>query len=62
MPPAFQFISYFIPLRYAIEILRGTFVEGAGARELLGQLLALAAFSVVLLGTAVFSFHKRLSD
>ncbi len=62
MPPAFQVITYAIPLRYAIEILRGTFIEGAGARELIGQLLALAVFSVVLLGSAVFSFHKRLSD
>ena len=61
MPPVFQVITYVIPLRYAIEILRGTFIEGAGARELI-QLLALAAFSVVLLGSAVFSFHKRLSD
>ena len=30
MPPVFQVISYVIPLRYAIEILRGTFIEGAG--------------------------------
>jgi ABC-2 type transport system permease protein len=62
MPPVFQAISYIIPLRYAIEILRGTFIEGAGVRELIWQLVALAVFSVVLLGSAVFSFHKRLSD
>ena len=46
MPPVFQVVTYVIPLRYAIEILRGTFIEGrrrarthrtaAGARGLLG--------------------------
>jgi len=62
MPQVAQYVTYFIPLRYAVEILRGTFIKGAGAGELLFQLLALAIFSVVLLGSAVISFHKRLSD
>ena len=62
MPPVAQYLTYLIPLRYAVEILRGTFIEGAGARELIFQLVALAVFSVVLLGSAIISFHKRLSD
>lgn len=62
MPPVLQVVTYFIPLRYAIEILRGTFIQGAGAGELVWQMLALAGFSVVMLGLALSSFHKRLSD
>ncbi|MDO9556139.1 MAG: ABC transporter permease [Coriobacteriia bacterium] len=62
MPTVLQVVTYAIPLRYAIEILRGTFIQGAGARELIWQLLALAGFSVVMLTLALFSFHKRLSD
>mgnify|MGYP000040506224 CR=1 FL=1 len=62
MPPVVKAITYLIPLRYAIEFLRGTFLKGAGVQELLMPLLAMAGFSAVMLGFAVSSFHKRLSD
>ena len=62
MPPAIVPITYLIPLRYAVDFLRGTFVKGAGVRELAVPLLAMAGFAAALLGFAVASFHKRLSD
>ena len=62
MPPAIVPLTYFIPLRYAVEILRGTFIKGAGVSELATQLLALTAFTAVLLGFAVARFRKRLND
>ena len=62
MPPAIVPLTYLIPLRYAVEILRGTFIKGAGIAELQLQLLALAAFSAGLLGFAVISFRQRLND
>lgn len=62
MPPAIVPITYLIPLRYAVEILRGTFIKGAGISELGMQLVALAAFAAALFGFAVVRFRKQLND
>ena len=41
MPPAIQYATYLIPLRYFLEIVRGTFLKGSGIVELWPQALAL---------------------
>ncbi len=62
MPPAVVPITYFIPLRYAITVLRGAFIKGSGFEALAVPMLAMAVFSAVVFGVAVASFSKRLSD
>lgn len=62
MPPVVRTATYAIPLRYAIEFLRGVFLKGAGVREVAVPLVAMVVFSAVMLGFAIASFHKRLSD
>jgi ABC transporter DrrB family efflux protein len=60
IPAALAWISYFIPVTYFIEVLRGVILRGAGIRELWPQAVALAAFSALLVGLSAGRFNKRL--
>jgi ABC-2 type transport system permease protein len=60
MPPAMQWFSYLIPLRYFLVIIRASFLKGVGTSVLWPQLLALAAASLVLLAISTLRFHKSL--
>ena len=61
MPAMIQAISFVIPLRYFIEIIRGLFLKGVGMETLWPQALALLGFGVTILSLSVMRFHKRLS-
>ncbi len=60
MPPFLQLISYVIPLRYYLVIIRSLLVKGVGFSALEGQTLALAVFALVIMGAAAGRFRKRL--
>ncbi len=60
MPRVIQYVTYIIPLRYFLEILRGIFLKGAGLNELWTQSVALLVFGVVVLTVSVLRFHKKL--
>ncbi|MBN2359455.1 MAG: ABC transporter permease [Deltaproteobacteria bacterium] len=60
MPPFFQKVSYIIPLRYFLTIVRGVFLKGVGIRELWFEATMLAAIGMLLFGGAVLRFRKRL--
>ena len=60
MPKVIQFITYAIPVRYYIVIIRGIFLKGVGIAELWPQALALLLFGVVILTLSVVRFRKRL--
>ena len=62
MPPAVVPLTYLIPLRYAVAVLRAAFLKGASIADLAAPLLAMAAFAVAIFGFAVSRFQKRLSD
>jgi len=62
MPAAIVPLTYFIPLRYAVQVLRAGWLKGSSVSELWVPLLALIAFSVVIFTVAIRSFRKRLSD
>ena len=61
MPQVIQYITYAIPLRYYIVIVRGLFLKGVGIAELWTQAAALLAFGVVILTLSVLRFKKKLS-
>jgi ABC-2 type transport system permease protein len=61
MPTSIQLLTYLIPLRYFIEIIRGLFLKGVGLDILWHQGLALLGFGVGLLTISVLRFRKRLS-
>ncbi len=60
MPPFLQIVSYIIPLRYYLVIIRSLLLKGVGASALEGQIIALAIFAVVITGAAAVRFRKRL--
>ena len=60
MPQALQWISYLIPLRYMLIILRGIVLKGVGLRILAGEVIAIAIFGVVIFSVAARRFRKSL--
>ncbi len=60
MPTIVQMITYVVPLRYFITIVRGLFLKGVGLEILWPQALALFAFGLAILSLAVARFQKRL--
>jgi ABC-2 type transport system permease protein len=60
MPLFLQLVSYVIPLRYFLIIIRALLLKGVGADAIQGEILALIVFGVVIMGAAALRFHKRL--
>ncbi len=54
-----QPVTYLIPLRYFLVIVRGIFLKGIGLAYLWPQALALAAWGGVVLALAVARSRKR---
>jgi ABC-2 type transport system permease protein len=59
MPKAMQYVTYIIPLRYFIIIIRGLFLKGVGMHELWGQALVLFLFGLAILTMSVLRFSKK---
>ncbi len=60
MPPVLQAVSYIIPLRYFMKIIRVLVLKGVGLESIQGDVLALVVFGVVIMGAAALRFRKRL--
>jgi len=60
MPPFFQKLSYFNPLRHVVLILRSIFLKGVGLEVLWPNLLLMAAFAFVMLSVSILRFRKSL--
>jgi ABC-2 type transport system permease protein len=54
MPEPIQWITYLIPLRYFLVIVRGIFLKGIGLEVLWPQLTALVIWGLVVLALAVW--------
>jgi len=61
MPKALQYATLVNPLRYAIDMARRVYLEGAGLDRLLPDLLPLAAIAVVTLSASSWMFRNRLA-
>jgi len=61
MPQWMQYLTYLVPLRYFLIVLRGTYLKGAGMEILWPQMAAMAGLGVGLLTTAILRFHKALA-
>ncbi len=60
MPQWMQNLSYAIPLRYFLVVLRGTYLKGVGMEVLWPQMAAMAGIGVCLLALAIMRFQKAL--
>jgi ABC-2 type transport system permease protein len=59
MPAITQWLTYVIPLRYFLVIVRGIFLKGVGLDVLWPQVAALFAWGSVMFTLAVWRSHKR---
>ncbi|MCS7055953.1 MAG: ABC transporter permease [Thermoflexales bacterium] len=60
MPQVLQWLSYAMPLRYYLSIIRSLLLKGVGFAEIQGDVLALTVFGLVIMTAAVVRFRKRL--
>ncbi|KAA0254156.1 ABC transporter permease [Acidobacteria bacterium ACD] len=61
MPRFFQLLTYLVPLKYFILLIRGIVLRGAGLLELWEPLVSLLVFASLLVAAAVARF-KKTSD
>ena len=60
MPGWIQGITLFVHARYYVTILRGVFLKGSWAGDLVWPILGLLVYAIVLIWLASRAFHKRL--
>jgi ABC-2 type transport system permease protein len=60
MPRAMQYLTYANPLRYAIDLVRRVYLEGAGFGYLYHDMWPLVTIALVTLPVAVWLFRHRL--
>lgn len=60
MPRFFQLLTYAVPIRYFLVIVRGIFLKGVGWAELWDETAALLAIGALILSLSVLRFRKRL--
>jgi ABC-2 type transport system permease protein len=60
MPPILQAITYLVPARYFLVVIRGIFLKGVGLAVLWKELLFLTVFAVFILMASAAKFHKQL--
>lgn len=60
MPHPIQVLTYAIPFRYFLEIVRGLFMKGVGVSVLWPQMLALTFFAIALSAISMAAMRRRL--
>ncbi|KFZ31832.1 ABC transporter [Pseudidiomarina salinarum] len=60
MPEPAQYIGEVLPLTHFVRLTRGIVLRGSELNQLLPELFALTAFSVVMVTIAILRFRKRL--
>jgi ABC-2 type transport system permease protein len=61
MPAAIQPVTYLIPLRYFLVILRSIFLKGVGLETIWPEALALTGWGVAILALAIARSSKRMA-
>ena len=61
LPKVLQVVSYAVPARYFITVVRGIFLKGVGVHVLWGQAAGMIVFAMVGLGLAVHAFRKEIA-
>jgi len=61
MPVPVQVITYIIPARYFVALVKGIYQRGVGLEILWPDALFLAAFALIVTGLAIRKFKKRLA-
>jgi len=59
MPTLIQYITYIIPLRYFMTIIRGIVLKGIGIAELWQEILIMFGIGLTIFTLSILSFRKR---
>ncbi len=60
MPKPLQLVTYLVPARYFLEILRGILLKGIGMQILWSNILCLFVYSFIMIILSTFRFRKHL--
>ena len=60
MPKFLQVVSYIIPLRFYLVIIRALLLKGVGVQALQSEIIALIIFAIIIMAAASARFRKRL--
>lgn len=60
MPIVVQWLSYLVPARYFVEILRGIYLKGEGMHVLYDECLLLVVFCLIVITASFLKFQKKL--
>jgi len=60
MPPVVRYLTYAIPFRYFLTIVRGIFLKGVGMGVLWDESLILFLFGLSMLTVSILAFRKHL--
>ena len=61
MPRPIQWITYLVPARYFIAVLKGIYLKGVGLEILAGDTLLLLFFAALMVFLARWTFKKKLA-
>ncbi len=61
MPWVFQQVTYAVPLRYYVQVLRGVFLKGVGLEVLWPQGLAMLGLGTLILALARLRFRRQIA-
>lgn len=61
MPRIVQYLTYVLPLRYYLNIIRGIFLKGSGPAVLWPDVLALLIFGIAILTLSTLRFTKKMA-
>jgi ABC-2 type transport system permease protein len=60
MPKVLQWVSYLIPLRYYLVVIRSLMLKGVGLSAVQEEVIALTIFGIGIMSAAAMRFRKRL--
>ncbi len=60
MPEWLQLVTYMLPVRYYLEIVRGIVLKGAGISSLWQETLALVIFATLMISLSTVRFRKQI--
>jgi ABC-2 type transport system permease protein len=60
MPKPIQIVTYIVPARYFVALLKGIYLKGLGLEILIGEAALLAVYGTVMLVVANVKFKKKL--
>jgi ABC-2 type transport system permease protein len=61
MPAPIQVITYAVPARYFVSLLKGIYLKGVGLHVMSGEVILLSVYAVVMFTVSIVRFKKKLT-